>query len=134
MARPVNSLDDLERLDRAALGQRWNATFGVPAPKSAQVNFLRGALAWHSQAATAPQADVANLMRQVRQVTKAQGSGLALTPGTRLLREWQGRTHHVTVLDRGFEYEGTTYKSLTAIALQITGTPWSGPLFFGVRK
>jgi len=56
-----------------------------------------------------------------------------LTPGTRLLREWQRQTHHVTVLAQGFEYGGKTYRSLTAIARQITETAWSGPLFFGLR-
>jgi len=56
-----------------------------------------------------------------------------LTPGTRLLREWQGQTHHVTVLAQGFEYGGKTYRSLSAIARQITETAWSGPLFFGLR-
>lgn len=57
-----------------------------------------------------------------------------LGPGTRLLRDWQGQTHHVTVLAQGFEYNNMTYRSLTAIARQITGTAWSGPLFFGLRS
>jgi hypothetical protein len=57
----------------------------------------------------------------------------ALAPGARLVREWQGRTHQVTVLAAGFEYAGQTYRSLSAIARTITGTPWSGPAFFGVR-
>ena len=54
-------------------------------------------------------------------------------PGTRLVREWQGTEHAVTVLDDGFEYCGRPYKSLSAVARAITGTRWSGPLFFGVR-
>ena len=54
-------------------------------------------------------------------------------PGTRLVREWQGVEHAVTVLDDGFEYCGRPYKSLSAVARAITGTRWSGPLFFGVR-
>jgi hypothetical protein len=54
--------------------------------------------------------------------------------GTRLIREWQGVEHHVTVLDDGFEYQGRRYKSLSVIARTITGTRWSGPLFFGLRK
>ena len=56
-----------------------------------------------------------------------------LRPGTRLLREWQGRTYDVLVLDDGFSWQGTRYRSLSAIARQITGTAWSGPLFFGVK-
>ena len=54
--------------------------------------------------------------------------------GTRLIREWQGVEHHVTVLDDGFEYQGRRYKSLSVIARTITGTRWSGPRFFGLRN
>jgi hypothetical protein len=56
-----------------------------------------------------------------------------LKPGTRLLREWQGETHHVTVLEEGFDYRGERHASLSVIARLITGTRWSGPLFFGLR-
>ncbi len=54
--------------------------------------------------------------------------------GTSLIREWQGVEHHVTVLDDGFEYQGCKYKSLSVIARTITGTRWSGPVFFGLKK
>lgn len=54
--------------------------------------------------------------------------------GTRLIREWQGVEHQVTVLSDGFEYQGRPYKSLSAIARAITGTRWNGPLFFGLRR
>ena len=54
--------------------------------------------------------------------------------GTRLIREWQGVEHTATVLDDGFEYQGRKYKSLSAIARAITGTRWSGPLFWGLRN
>jgi hypothetical protein len=54
-------------------------------------------------------------------------------PGTVLLREWGERDHRVTVnADGRFEYEGNTFKSLTAVARHITGTNWSGPMFFGL--
>jgi hypothetical protein len=56
-----------------------------------------------------------------------------LKPGTRLIREWQGRTHDVLVLDDGFSWQGTHHRSLSAIARKITGTAWSGPLFFGLK-
>ena len=51
--------------------------------------------------------------------------------GTRLIREWQGVEHCVTVLDDGYEYQGRPYRSLSAIARAITGTRWNGPVFFG---
>jgi DUF2924 family protein len=56
-----------------------------------------------------------------------------LKPGTRLMREWQGRTYEVVVLDDGFSWQGTSYRSLSALAGKITGTAWSGPLFFGLK-
>jgi hypothetical protein len=55
--------------------------------------------------------------------------------GTRFLREWQGRTHEVTVSGDGrFLYAGASYRSLSEIARQITGTRWSGPAFFGLTQ
>jgi hypothetical protein len=54
--------------------------------------------------------------------------------GTRLLRMWRGETHEVIATGNGYEYRGQTYSSLSKIAREITGTRWSGPLFFGVRK
>jgi hypothetical protein len=57
---------------------------------------------------------------------------LALKPGARLVREWRGRAHTVTVTEDGFEYAGTGYPSLTKIAKKITGAHWSGPRFFGL--
>lgn len=54
--------------------------------------------------------------------------------GTRLLREWKGREHCVTVRKDDFEYQGRPYKSLSAIARQITGTRWNGPVFFGLKS
>ena len=54
--------------------------------------------------------------------------------GTRLIREYQGVEHSVTVLVDGFEYQGRPYKSLSAIARAITGTRWNGLVFFGVRR
>jgi hypothetical protein len=53
--------------------------------------------------------------------------------GTRLIRQWQGVEHCVTVLDDGFEYQGVRYRSLSAIARAIIGTRWNGPLFWGLR-
>ena len=55
-------------------------------------------------------------------------------PGTLLIREWRGVAHQVTVHDDGIGYRGKRYGSLSEVARLITGTRWSGPLFFGLRK
>lgn len=57
-----------------------------------------------------------------------------LRPGSRLVRQWQGRTHVVDVVEDGFRHESQTFSSLTAIAFEITGARWSGPRFFGLNR
>jgi Protein of unknown function (DUF2924) len=64
----------------------------------------------------------------------APDPGLSLKPGARLVREWRGRTHTVTVTEEGFEYARTSYPSLTKVAEKITGAHWSGPRFFGLVR
>ena len=55
-------------------------------------------------------------------------------PGTKLIREHRGVRHQVTVLEDGYEYNGCKYDNLSVIATKITGTKWSGPVFFGLKK
>lgn len=57
---------------------------------------------------------------------------VALKPGARLLRAWEGVTHEVIVMEDGFLWSGMTWRSLSVIAREITGTRWSGPRFFGL--
>ena len=123
-------------LDRNTLAQRWEQVFGCPAPRHSHSIFLRSALAWHCQMqhhAKVTPGGAGRVGRTLRRVASISATA-SIEPGTRLLREWQGKTHHVTVLAEGFEYNGQNYRSLTAIARLITGTPWSGPLFFGPRS
>ena len=53
---------------------------------------------------------------------------------TRLIREWQGIEHSVTVRGDDFEYQGRPYKSLSAIAREVTGVRWNGWVFFGLKS
>jgi hypothetical protein len=78
-------------------------------------------------------------LRQIAQDLKQTGEAAKrfrpqLKPGTRLMREWQGRTYEVVVLDDGFFWHGAQHRSLSALARKITGTAWSGPLFFGLKQ
>ena len=57
-----------------------------------------------------------------------------LKPGTRLVRQWRDQVHLVNVEASGYEYRGVRYQSLSEIARLITGTRWSGPLFFGIKS
>jgi hypothetical protein len=67
--------------------------------------------------------------RRSIQVTPAP----TLTPGTVLLRDWRGTQHQVIVREHGVEFQGKPYKSLSQVAQRITGSKWSGPLFFGLK-
>lgn len=55
-----------------------------------------------------------------------------ILPGTRFVREWNGKTIAVTAIEGGFEWDGETYRSLSEIAREVTGAHWSGPRFFGL--
>ena len=78
------------------------------------------------------------LQKLTAELEQSRKSPLALLPqlktGTKLLRQWQGEMHEVLVADEGFEYRGKRYESLSEIAREITGTRWSGPLFFGLKQ
>ncbi len=67
-------------------------------------------------------------------IKKQKNTGDRPIAGTRLMREYGGEEHHVTVLHHGFDYRGRRYKSLSSIARVITGTQWSGPIFFGLKR
>jgi hypothetical protein len=60
-------------------------------------------------------------------------TSIALRPGTDLTRDWKGKRHVVRVLDDGYAYDGQRFESLSEVARRITGTRWSGPLFFGLN-
>ncbi len=131
MSSDLEKLAELTHLPRAALNERWQTEFGHPPPPKVHRSLLIGALAWHWQMRWQSAWSPAKIRKMLEQ---ASGGKLITQPGTRLVREWQGRLHQVTVLASGFEYEGRTYSSLTAIAREITGISWSGPRFFGVKS
>ncbi len=62
-----------------------------------------------------------------------QARAVRLKPGAKLVREWRGETHDVLVLEDGFQWRGRQWRSLSAIAREISGTHWSGPRFFGLQ-
>lgn len=129
-----DALRNLAAMDRNTLASHWAKVFGAPAPPGAQVTLMRSALAWHYQIDHEAEVEVGLLLRRLRRQATSTVTASVLAPGTRLLHEWQGQTHHVNVVESGFEYAGKTYNSLSAIARHITGTAWSGPLFFGLKK
>ena len=77
------------------------------------------------------------LSRVTERRLKKASLGAAAPPrakaGTRLVREWNGRTYQVEVVEGGYVMDGKSWRSLSAIARHITGAHWSGPRFFGVQ-
>src|SRR3984893_6006295 len=81
-----------------------------------------------------PRRRLLRIAQQVKQTGEATiRARPELKPGSRLMRVWEGCTYDVLVLDDGFSWQNTRYRSLSAIARKITGTAWSGPLFFGLK-
>ena len=125
----MSALDDIQTADRDLLISRWQEAFKCEPPSRLYVGLLRGVLAWYAQCEAC---DIHS--SAARTLNTSHDVVSTLRPGTRLLREWRGATHEVLVVTHGFEHAGKTYKSLSAIARAITGTPWSGPAFFGTKR
>jgi len=133
----------LEGLDLDALKARWVELFERPAPKWCSRDLMLRAHAYYvqeqdvgglSRAARRRLAELAVQMKGGHAETVQPPSRPSLKAGTRLIREWNGALHQVSVLDDGFEYRGDRYRSLSQVARKITGARWSGPRFFGLHQ
>ena len=127
------SINDLRDSTPSELRKAFEIVFNVPLQQRVSLDFIKGNLAWHIQAKQQKQNPKA--LRE-KLFKKAHCTNIrhkiSYQPGTRLIREWQGQTYEVTIMDKGYLWQGRQYRSLTAIAYEITGTKWSGPRFFGL--
>jgi hypothetical protein len=136
----ASDLARLVSLDRTALTSAWLKTYGTEPPRNISQPLMLRALAYRIQV----QALGGLKPSTQRYLTKIAEEGNAapatampiarVKPGTRLLREWHGVSHEITMLDDGVHYQGQRYRSLSQVAQVITGAKWSGPLFFGLKK
>lgn len=135
---PAADIDRLGDLTREELIQRWMTTHKHPPPKGVSRRLLELSAAYAVQAKA-----FGGLKPQLRKALaaaldssparlKSKATPTALMPGSQLVREWNGRTHHVEVVEDGFIWNDQRFRSLTAIAYKITGARWSGPRFFGL--
>jgi Protein of unknown function (DUF2924) len=143
VAAEVAALSDLPR---ERLAELWQERFGQPPPRGSGRQLLELSAAYAIQEKTFgglkpatrralasvadPHGADSEQLRPRRQTRRA-GNRL-MKPGTRLVREWNGRTYHVEVVAGGFVWNGKTRRSLSVIAREITGAQWSGPRFFGL--
>lgn len=136
MSQLEQHLEVLRCLSTAQLRDEWQRVWKEPAPRLGH-DLLRRGIAWKLQEQLhggLPRPVLRELERLARLVERGRPLGLARVakPGTRLVRQWRGRTFHVSVIDDGFLFEDSRYSSLSQIAQLITGTKWSGPRFFGL--
>jgi hypothetical protein len=131
----------LPKMDRTALLGLWERLFLSPPNLALRREVLIPIIAYRLQ-------EVAFgglkgfIERQLRALVQGGSQGCKLIEGltlrhkagTRYVREWQGKLHEVSVLPEGYEYNGRVYRSLSVIARNITGTRWSGPAFFGLKR
>lgn len=131
----------LVTLSRAELRSEWQRLYRTEPPARISRELLISAIAYRLQEAALGglRPELQRRLRNVAErVRRGEEPGLSLAPrlkpGARLLREWQGRTHEILVGEDGFVWQQTNYRSLSEVARAITGTRWSGPVFFGLRR
>jgi hypothetical protein len=126
-----------ESLSRPELLTQWETAFELAPPPYLSIPFMIKALAYQAQCKRAGGLP-AQTRRALAQIATGKAvSTVPLTPtkvGTHYVREWNGRTYQVAVVEKGYEMDGRIWPSLSAIAKHITGTTWSGPRFFGIIK
>jgi hypothetical protein len=134
-------LSRLPSLETGELRQLWRDLFGNPPHPKLRRELLIPILAYRLQEKALGGLKPA-IARRLRAIADDLASGkkscasgqLEPRSGTRMVRQWQGKLHEVITLDSGFLYGGEKYRSLSEIARVITGTRWSGPAFFGLKK
>ncbi len=138
----VAQLAALKRMTVVELKTKWESLFGTPAPNNSR-SYLELRLGYRVQELT-----LGGLSRETRrtldlladEIEGRAGRKAIMTDsrnpvvGTRLVREWGGVEHTVTVIKDGFDWQGQKFKSLSAAARAITGTQWNGYRFFGLRE
>ena len=132
----IDQLACLEALRGNDLDIEWRRTLRT-APPDISADLKRRAIAYRLQEKVSGRLP-ATVLRQLKALATAGPSGDRCAPGcqpkpgTRFVREWNGQTLVVTKTEEGYEHAGRTYRSLSEIAREVTGTRWSGPRFFGL--
>jgi len=138
----LNQVAELRALPVSELKTRWAELFGT-SPAQYNRRALEDRLAYRIQELTLGGLKPATIKRLDALGDSMDGGNKKLRsvradvipiPGTLLVREWKGIEHTVTVTHDGFDYQGQPYKSLSPIAKRITGTSWSGFVFFGLKS
>ena len=137
----AETLAEIETLSKEQLRDRWTELYRGQPPKRISQDLLRRCIAYRIQEKALGGLRATTRKRLLKLAGQLDAGTVAPLPtvrristGTKLIREWRGEMHRVTVLEVGFEYRDRRYPSLSVIAREITGTRWSGPRFFGLRE
>jgi hypothetical protein len=137
----VAEIASLSELGTDELRECWKAICGKAPSREIGRSFLTRAIAYYLQERMfgGLKPPICKLLARALEETGSGSSrGQLQSPmaqtGTILVREWQGSTHRVTMLDDGVSFNGKRYRSLSEVARKITGSRWSGPRFFGLRS
>jgi hypothetical protein len=133
LAHEIHQLPTIELIE---LRRKWAALFGFdPSPRLGRVLMVR-AIAYRLQerAFGGLKPSAQRILDRVSDGPQKKVLKRRASAGTVLIREWHGVRHRVTVLDDDVVYRGRRYKSLSEVARAITGTHWSGPVFFGLKR
>jgi len=134
-------LADLANLNRTKLRELWRDSYGSDPPEKISDLLMRQAIAHRLQVKHFGGLNFST-RRALKRLPGESGAtrhqphsrSTRVSDGTVLVREWHGATHQVTVTEKGVLYRGKFFRSLSEVAREITGTRWSGPLFFGLRR
>ena len=130
-----------EPLSRPELLEAWLKDYGNPAPKGISTRLLRLACEYNKQVREHGGLGKGRLRELLAHAASPKGTGRPVkqtakatkpVTGTRLVRQWQGKTHVVDIQQGSVLYQNKSYGSLSQVAREITGARWSGPRFFGV--
>jgi len=128
------AITHLRSLAIDALRRHWRVIFGRTPPSALSKDLLRRMIAFRMQERAFGDLDRESLRFLAGWARNSSPPRRQLKPGTVLVRDYQNQRHTVTVVPDGFDWQGTTYASLSAIARAITGTAWSGPRFFALAR
>ena len=139
MATLEDTLTKLAAMSPAQLRGEWLRIHKSPAPAMTP-DLLRRGIGYrlqeqvHGGLRHALKRELERLGAKMDRTEPVAVASLHIKPGTRLVRDWGGTSHHVLVEEGGFSYREQRYRSLSEIACAITGTKWSGPRFFGLKR
>jgi hypothetical protein len=132
-------IDELTVMAWPRMAELWEEYFGHTPARKLRVDMMRPILAFRIQERQLGPLP-GDMQRRLQEALETYSPGGTVSPvgrykaGIRIVREWGGVIHEVQVTDEGYVYLDVVYKNLSPIANRITGTRWSGPMFFGTKS